>query len=191
MASAKMYFVAIVLPPELDAKALLYKRHMAEKYGCKVGLKSPAHITLIPPFWMGEEKEPVLLLDVQAVAQTASSFAAKTAGFSSFPPRTLFVAVEPNEALQTLKQKIDECFGATAYGVRPDPRPFHPHVTIATRDIRKKDFWEAWEVLKAKEFAQTFTADALSVLRHNGARWDVIYTAVFTQAGQEDFSTPR
>ena len=53
----QMYFVAIVLPSHLNEKLLAYKQLMLEKYNCKVALKSPAHITLVPPFWMEEEKE--------------------------------------------------------------------------------------------------------------------------------------
>ncbi|MGZ3924768.1 MAG: hypothetical protein ACXVBJ_13435, partial [Flavisolibacter sp.] len=59
----QMYFIAIVLPPRLNEKVLKYKTMMLEKYNCKVGLKSPAHITLVPPFWMEEEKEGRLVSD--------------------------------------------------------------------------------------------------------------------------------
>ena len=52
----RMYFIAIVLPDELNKKVLKWKNFMHDKFGCKVGLKSPAHITFIPPFWMHEER---------------------------------------------------------------------------------------------------------------------------------------
>ena len=52
----QMYFNALVLPEQLDKKILTYKSWMADKYNCKVGLKSPAHITIVPPFLDGRRK---------------------------------------------------------------------------------------------------------------------------------------
>ncbi len=53
-----MYFTAIVLPRELNEQILQYKNFMHEKFGCRVGLNSPAHITILSPFWMNEIVEP-------------------------------------------------------------------------------------------------------------------------------------
>ena len=59
-----MYFIVLVLPPLLNEKVLHWKNFMYQRYECKVGLKSPAHITIVPPFWMEEENEKMLLEDV-------------------------------------------------------------------------------------------------------------------------------
>ena len=69
-----MYFIALVLPGELNEKVLHWKNFMHDRYDCKVGLKSPAHITLIPPFWMEESSETLLLADIDALAITLSPF---------------------------------------------------------------------------------------------------------------------
>ena len=63
-----MYFVALVLPEELNQEILKWKRYMHERFQCSVGLKSPAHITLVPPFWLDEAKENSLLADVKRIA---------------------------------------------------------------------------------------------------------------------------
>jgi 2'-5' RNA ligase len=178
----KMYFVAIVLPHDLNEKILVYKRMMAEKYGCKVGLKSPAHITIAPPFWMEEEKEPGLMNDTEIISSATLSFSIETNNFSSFSPRTLFVAAKENEHLTKLKVLADDFFRATAYKMKIENRPFHPHITIATRDLHKKSFWEAWEYFKEKEFKEEFEATGLSLLKHNGRNWDVVYEAKFVAA---------
>jgi len=174
-----MYFMAIVLPQTLDEKILIYKRWMEEKYGCKVGLKSPAHITIAPPYWMSEELEPALVDDMERISYQIASFEIATDNFSSFPPRTLFIAVEESEKLNSLKKSSDVFFRATNYGMKTENRPFHPHITIATRDLRKKDFWEAWEYFKDKIFKEEFTAAGLSLLKHNGKIWEVARHAKF------------
>src|SRR4030095_5490293 len=139
-----MYFVAVVLPPELNKKVLKFKEYMFNKYGSKVGLKSPAHITLVPPFWMEAEKEEQLINDM-ARNNHVQPFPVITDHFSAFKPRTIFIALCPNEQLNNLKQLTDDLFtNHIDYKVKIDKRPFHPHITIATRDLHKKDFAEAW-----------------------------------------------
>jgi 2'-5' RNA ligase len=177
---AKMYFIAVVLPAHLDAKVQDLKQWMKEVYGSKVGLKSPAHITIAPPFWMQEEKEINLRQDMQLLAQQVPAFQMATENFSAFKPRTIFIAVEQNEQLNTLKKAADHFFRKADYGMKFETRPFHPHITIATRDLRKKDFADAWPHFQEKKFRETFDATGLSLLKHNGRTWDVIFTAAFT-----------
>lgn len=188
---AKMYFIAVVLPTHLDAKVLWHKKAMQEKYGCKVGLKSPAHITIAPPFWMEEEKENRLVQDMQIVASTTPTFTLTTADFSAFKPRTIFVAVQNCEALNKLKKDADHFFRQKDYKMKMENRPFHPHITIATRDLHKKDFAAAWPLFQQEEFRATFEAAGLSLLKHNGRTWEVIFTAPFAAPVPGDAPTLR
>jgi 2'-5' RNA ligase len=177
-----MYFVAVVLPEELNEKILEWKRHMYEKYKCCVGLKSPAHITIVPPFWMEAYKEEQLLSDVEAISREFRSFPMATNNFSAFRPRTIFVAVSPSDELARLKKASDDFFRENEfYNLKIETRAFHPHITIATRDLFKKDFFEVWPYFAEKKFEKEWTASGLSVLRHNTKNWDVIYTAKFDQ----------
>lgn len=185
-AKAAMYFIAVVLPKHLDEKISLLKKQMHETYGCKVGLKSPAHITVVPPYWMEEAKEEALRSDMQRLAQRLVAFALSTNDFSAFKPRTIFVAVKDNAELNKLKNDTDQFFGASDYKMKLDKRPFHPHITIATRDLHKKDFCEAWQHFEKEEFKELFLANELSLLKHNGKTWDAIFTAPFKTAPAAD-----
>lgn len=175
-----MYFIAIVLPQELDKKILTHKKWLADKYNCKVGLKSPAHITIISPFWMEEEKETMLMNDIHNISASTSSFILSTNNFSAFKPGTLFVAVKENEPLHKLKTASDDYLRSSDYKMKIEARPFHPHITIATRDLHKKDFAETWPHFENKKFKKEFDATGLSLLKHTGSKWDVIYTANFS-----------
>ncbi len=174
-----MYFIAIVLPGELNKKVLKWKNFMHENYGCKVGLKSPAHITLIPPFWMNKEKEQQLTANIDAISSSAQPFTIVTNNFSAFKPRTIYVDIVVNEELRSLKAAVDTFFLQADYKVKTDTRPFQPHITIATRDLHKKDFHEAWPLFETKKLKAEWEANGLSVLRHNSRNWDVIYTSAF------------
>ena len=86
-----------------------------------------------------------------------------------------------DEELKTLKATIDKFFSKADYKIKIDTRLFHPHITIATRDLHKKDFHEAWLLFETKKFKAEWEADALSLLRHNSAYWDVIHYSPFSE----------
>jgi 2'-5' RNA ligase len=173
-----MYFIAIVLPARLNEKVLKYKNIMLEKYNCKVGLKSPAHITFVPPFWMEEEKEPRLILDIETLSGELAPFSVTTNNFSAFKPRTIFIQPILMEELTKAKETTDDVFRNNAfYNIKIDTRPFHPHITIATRDLFKKGFYEIWPWFAEKEFKEEWTVEGISILKHNKKNWDVVYTS--------------
>jgi 2'-5' RNA ligase len=178
----KMYFVALVLPEELNKEIHVFKNLMLEKWGCKVGLKSPAHITLIPPFWMDETLEDNFIADLETLCKTVHPFTVTTNNFAAFKPRTIFIEPVLHEDLKKLKHTVDAfCKTHIQYGAKTDNRPFHPHITIATRDLHKRAFTEAWPQFEHKKYEVQFEATGLSVLRHNTRNWDVIYTAPFSK----------
>lgn len=177
-----MYFIAFVLPSHLNEKFLKYKQMMFEKYNCKVGLKSPAHITLVPPFWMEDEKEQQLISDIDSLSYHVYPFLISTNNFSAFRPRTIFVAVSANEKLNEAKKATDEIFKNNSfYNIKIDTRPFHPHITIATKDLFKKSFYEIWPWFEEKKFLEEWIAGGISILKHNKKNWDVIYTSQFNK----------
>ena len=128
---------------------------------------------------MDEEKEQQLLADVDTISLQVQPFTISLNNFSAFKPRTIFVDVVVNEELRSLKADVDAFFSKSGYKIKIDSRPFHPHITIATRDLHKKDFQEAWPLFGTKKFKGGCEATGLSVLRHNGSSWDVIHTSVF------------
>lgn len=176
----KMFYMAIVLPPELNELILRFKEYMLERYECKVGLKSPAHITIVPPFWLLPEREEGLRSDVELLAGRLHTFPLSTNNFAAFKPRTIYIDVVHSAALDDVKKQADQFFGERPqYGIKIENRPFRPHITIATRDLHKAAFAEAWEHFKNKEFKKDWMVEGLSLLRHNGRSWDVIQTSRF------------
>jgi 2'-5' RNA ligase len=176
----RMYFAAIVLPDDLNREINIFKTLMLERWGCTVGLKSPAHITLIPPFWMDETTEENFVNDLDMLCKNMAPFLVATNNFSAFRPRTIFIEPVLNDDLKKLKATVDVfCKTHPQYGAKGDTRPFHPHITIATRDLHKRAFAEAWPLFEHKKYEVQFKATGLSVLRHNTKNWDVIHTAPF------------
>jgi 2'-5' RNA ligase len=176
---AHMYFIAVVLPSSLNEKILVFKNYMKQQFSCLVALNAPAHITLIPPFWMEEDKEEHLIADLAHLSERRT-FILRSNNFSAFKPRTIFIALHGSEELNELKSTADHYFiERKEYKMKIDTRPFHPHITIATRDLTKKDFHIAWPHFEQKKFSEEWIAEGISLLRHNKKNWDVIYTSQF------------
>ena len=173
-----MYYVAIVAPAEINQQILKWKNFFKENYNCLVGLKSPAHVTLISPFWMKEELEPVFISDIKKFSITKNRFEIALKDFGAFKPRTIFVDVVKSERLNELYSFFsDFIYRQNKYPIKKEDRSFHPHVTLATRDLHKKAFYEAWENFSVKKYEATWIVNGISLLRHNKKNWDVIFTS--------------
>ena len=180
MSTAKMYFIAVVAPAEVNTQVLQWKHYMRDHYGCTVALKSPAHITLIPPFWMNEQLEHELIADVDAFSMQQHPFNIGLKSFDAFKPKVIFVGIEENEALKKLKSSLEEyLISLHKYPVKKESRPFHPHITIANRDLRKKDFHPAFEHFSKIDYAEKFPASDISILKHSGTEWQVYHRCKF------------
>ena len=170
-----MYFVAIVCPAELNKKILAFKLWMKDQFGCIVALRSPAHITLIPPFWISEDKEPVLLDIVSNFKTNKDAIPIETAGFDHFAKRVLFVAIKDEPHLNEIKRDVKVYFlDALGDIIKKEERAFHPHITIANRDMKPSDFVKAWEHFSGKNFGEKFQADTVSLLRLYPDQWKVV-----------------
>jgi 2'-5' RNA ligase len=175
-----MYFIAHVLPEEINEDVLAFKQKMFDRFGCTTALKSPAHITLVPPFWMDNILEDELKSGLDGLAVSIESFFIRAENFSAFKPKTIFIEPILSKQLSALKLAADTFItGHAEFGAKTDERRFHPHITIATRDLHKKNFAEAWEMFQNKTFAAEWEAKSLSLLRHNKKNWDVIHTSQF------------
>lgn len=175
-----MYFIAVVAPEEINREVLKWKGMMKERFGCKVALRSPAHITLIPPFWMKEELENELINSLDAFSKEETGFIITLQNFRHFRPKVIFIDVVKNERMDLLQQNMQgHLISTKKFPIEKEERPFHPHVTIATRDLHKKAFYEAWEYFKNKNYDAEWICKGLSLLRHNKKNWDVIFTSQF------------
>lgn len=170
-----MYYAAILCPQAVDEKITGYKQWMRERFGCTAALKSPAHITLVAPFWLADSKENELLQVFDAFKTESPAFPVMLNNFSHFNNRVLFVHVDANEELAVLQSQVTAHL--TSYfsrAIKPDQRPFHPHVTIATRDLSPAAFNKAWERFSKEDFNAEFTCTTVCLLKLNPGKWIVI-----------------
>jgi 2'-5' RNA ligase len=170
-----MYFVAVVCPPDLNEKVLVFKQWMKDRFGCIVAMRAPAHITLLRPFWLEVERENELQQLLQSIKTNTTFFELELNGFSSFTNRVIFINVKETLALSELRLAAENVF-ADHLGslIKREYRPFHPHITIANRDLKPASFEKAWPHFSAREFSEKFVNESVCLLKLNDGKWEVI-----------------
>lgn len=84
-----MLYIAIVCREVMNREVLRHKRWLQEHSGCVNALKSPAHITLVPPFWLPAEREEELKGSLQLFATDTGEMAIRLHGFGHFNRKVL------------------------------------------------------------------------------------------------------
>lgn len=166
------YFIAIIPPEPIFAEVEKIKLEISQKYNNKSSLRSPAHITLHMPFEMKAEKEEGLIKKISEF-KFSSSFNVRIKNYSCFEPKVIFIDVEKNETLNALQKELVFHIKSNLniFNQYDDKRAYHPHVTIAFRDLKKQDFYLANEEYKTRSFSAEFSVNSFFLLKHTGKIW--------------------
>ncbi|HLG03150.1 MAG TPA: 2'-5' RNA ligase family protein [Bacteroidia bacterium] len=170
------YFVALVLPGALDREIQSFKEDIATRFHSKSPLRSPAHITLVPPFHFPRDGERRLEAALEDAAKSYQPFEVSLEGFDHFSNSTLFIRVLNNEKLDLFFTSTKKVFNEIVPLRKRQDRKFHPHVTIGNRDWTPAHFRQAWQEYGQREFKSTFSAEKISLLRL-AERWQIIADA--------------
>lgn len=167
------YFLAVIPPAPLNDTLHKLKVYFHETYQTKAALKSPPHLTLHMPFEWKTDKEDHLLDTLQSFAAGRTNFEITLTGFGAFAPRVIYAAVQDNEPLKTLQLDLHRFCKAelNLFNAQYQDQPFHPHFTLAFRDLKKPQFVKAWEEFRDKPFSAHFEVNRLVVLKHDGKVW--------------------
>jgi len=170
-----LYFVAIVPDTGLQDKVNEIKRYFGEQYNSHRSLRSPPHITLHMPFRWRKDREEILERTLSNFASSRDSFEVTLDGFGAFRPRVIYINVQQTDPLYSLQKDLSENIRRKLKIVNDSyrNRGFHPHMTIAFRDLSKSNFSKAWKEFEHKNFIEEFTAGSISLLKHNGKTWDI------------------
>lgn len=166
-------FIAILSPELLKEQIRKLKEEIKMKYGAGRALRLPAHITLQPPFKIEEALVPQLHVDLAKFTDSQKPFEVHLEGFGAFPPKVLFIDVTSPDPLRKVHRQLTCLLQKEHYITEEVPREFHPHITLATRDLKKSDFRSARESLEKRSFKTYFIATGIHLFQHNGKSWDI------------------
>jgi 2'-5' RNA ligase len=170
------YFVAIIPPAPVHEEALAIQKSLKDLYNSKAALNSPPHITLHMPFLWKAPKEKQLIEKLGDFASRYDPIKLCLDNFSSFPPRVIFINVTESDALNRMQKDLHRFFKTelNIFNANYKEQPFHPHLTLAFRDLKKASYQEAWREFAKKQFKAEFMMDKIALLKHNGKTWDVL-----------------
>lgn len=171
----KLYFIALVPPSPIYEEALALKNYFKEHYNSKASLNSPPHITLHMPFRWKETKEDELVQKFESFTKRFDPIKVCLDNFSAFAPRVIFIEVIKTEALESIQKDVQRFCKKelNLFNANYKELAFHPHLTLAFRDLKKPVFKKAWEEFEKKEYKAEFIADKIALLKHTGKVWEV------------------
>lgn len=171
----RLFFIAILPPVEIQAEVNQIKQYFADRYSSRAALKSPPHITLQPPFKWELEALPRLEQCLQEFGKARSPFSIKLSGFGAFVPRVIYVNVQKTPELLACHQDLTAELEASLAIVDSmgKKRPYAPHMTVAFRDLTRSNFQVVWPEFKSKSIEFDFAATHLTLLAHDGKRWNI------------------
>lgn len=133
------------------------------------------------PFSFEETKEDKLINCLQAF-QFYTPLTISLKNYGCFEPRVIFINVAEHETLFVLQKKLVRHVKQhlQIFNQSDDMRGFHPHVTIAFRDLKKANFYKVWEDYKSKVFFESFPCHSIALLKHEKDQWNIYKEFNFT-----------
>lgn len=176
-----LYFFAVIPPDEIQSLVTEIKLEFKAQYDAIHALKSPPHITLIPPFIFEISKEQMLVENLDKFSRDESVFRQKLEGFGFFPPRVIYIKVNSPESLARVFRRLfrymDRAAGISS--LMRNPGKFSAHMTVAHRDLTKESFQKARPLFEKREISFEFLVDGICLLKHNGRFWEIFHKSRF------------
>lgn len=163
------YFIAIIPPEPIASEIFKLKEYVRDTYDSKGALNSPTHITLHMPFEY--DKEEKLISTFEKIEWKEIEIDLKD--FGCFEPRVIFVGVKKTEELFHRQINVAAICRQqfNVFNSLHSDHPFHPHITIGFRDLKKPQFYEAWKEFENRKYTATFKTNKVSLLKHDGKIW--------------------
>lgn len=179
-----LYFIALVPGKELRDRVLRIKERLKEEYNAGHALKSPAHITLQMPFRRKTAGEQAIVEELDRLAAGEAPFVLHLDGFGCFAPRVIFIRlVNPDPVIELHRRLKAVLLESLGFAESEIMKSVQPHMTVATRDLTKQAFAEAWPEYQDEKFIGSFPVNSLFLLKHNGSHWDIFREFQFRADG--------
>jgi 2'-5' RNA ligase len=169
------FFIALLPPKHIQDYPNEVKQYFVDKYASRGAQNSPPHITLQSPFKMVDQNLTPLELSLKNFAENRQSVPIILINFAAFVPRVIYINVVKSQALLSLQADLmTDVENNLGFVDKVDQsRPFTPHLTVAFRDLAKQNFHAAWPEFKERQLYFEFTATYLTLLMHDGKRWNI------------------
>ncbi len=175
MDKKELYFIALIPHNEMRNSIREIKERIRLTYGAGHALKSPAHITLQMPFKRSSDDELKITAVLQRFAAGEKCFGVDLDGYGAFAPRVIYINITDPDPVRSLHQRLKEVLlKELGFNMEEIMNEVHPHITVATRDLTRTAFNEAWPDFRDESFTGHFDVKSIFLLKHNGRNWDIL-----------------
>jgi 2'-5' RNA ligase len=172
MKSMQKYFLAIVPTDKIEEAATSLKLDLKDQFNIKYALKSPAHVTLKMPFSYNEAKENLLVERLSAFLATKKPFKIQVGGTGTFGKRVIFWKIKAGSELYDLQTDLKTfCKRELNLVDELSDRNYHPHMTIAFKDVKDRDFEDVLNLVSKNQVSRYYQVNELILLKKLDGRW--------------------
>jgi len=154
-------------------QVLRKQEFIASHFGSKHALQTPPHITIIPPIAIPADEESIIRKLAEKISQLSKPFTLEINGYGSFRPRVVFMRVLDSALLTKLhfdwRKELNQALPHTLD--KYPERPYHPHMTLAHRDVTPIQFKNIWNHYRDLEYKTEFEVTGFWILKHNQSGW--------------------
>lgn len=165
----QLYSIALVPPKNIREEVLDFQRLAEKKFDSKVTLRSPVHITLVPPFNANPEELKQIIKKVTSNLKNHRPIATAIKGFYHFSNRTIMLEVNKNKSLDVLFTDIMLATSEITYN--HSYSKFIPHITIANRDLSPEIFDKAYEYFSHIPYSRNFISEEVAIYVFEEGKW--------------------
>lgn len=166
-----LYFIAVVPHQELNQKAKVFSKDFAERFNSVKSFENFPHLTILGPFNFDENQEEVVVEKFSLMNLKSKPFELFLKDFGCFSQSknpVIFIKPESSAELQILYDEVQE-------NLQFHPKTqFHPHLTVAYRDLSPENFQKAWQEYQTKTFEDSFLVDKICLFKHENKKWNLL-----------------
>ena len=148
-----------------------FSNDFAGRFNSVKSFENFPHITILRPFNFDENKEELLTEKFSGMNLKFNSFEVFLNGFGCFANSknpVIFINPENTVELQQLYDEVQSNFEFHPYG------KFHPHLTVAFKDLSPENFKKSWQEYQNKTFEDSFLVDKICLFKHENKKWNLL-----------------
>lgn len=166
---SNLYYIGLIPDEELNSLCVAYKNQAEELFTCKAAKKSPAHITIVPPFEIDSSNMELINQELSELVKNYTTLELAIHGWNHFKERTIYLAIE---ATPQLKQMFTEVYDRVIHYVTPrGDRKFIPHISIINRDLAPENFTAAYDFFNQKPLPAKCICSKLVLFSLVNGKW--------------------
>lgn len=172
-----LFFLAALLPPDLEEKIIAFKRDFAENFDAPYALNPPGHITLAETFNANAPDVAKFNPQLEKIFAAFSPITAEVRNFAGWPSSLSIVAAIQNpQDFQGMREALFWfCKNSRLLGPKAVPKKtFTPHITVGYRDLTEENFHAAWKKYSHLQFSADFRIDRIHLMHHR-KKWQSVH----------------